>query len=44
MEDWRRQYVLAMLLPVNMPWSEEAPGVDFWDWFDRVFSPEDGMD
>ena len=37
-------YVLAMLLPVNMPWSEEDPGVDFWDWFERVFSPEDSTD
>ena len=37
-------YVLAMLLPVNMPWSEEDREVSFWDWFTRVFSPEDSAD
>ena len=38
------QYVLAMLLPSNMPWSEEEPGVSFWDWFARVFSPHDSWE
>ena len=35
------QYVLAMLLPLNMPWSEEEQGVSFGNWFERVFSRED---
>ena len=35
------QYVLAMLLPFNMPWSEEEQGVSFGNWFERVFSRED---
>ena len=38
------QYVLAMLLPSNMPWSEEEPGVSFWDWFAKVFSPDDSWE
>ena len=33
------QYVLAMLLPFNMPWSEKEQGVSFWNWVERVFSP-----
>ena len=38
------QYVLAMLLPFNMPWSEEEQGVSFWNWFERVFFREDSTD
>ena len=38
------QYVLAMLLPFNMPWSEEEEGVPFWNWFERVFSRDDSWD
>ncbi len=38
------QYVLAMLLPYNMPWSEEEQGVSFWNWFERVFSRDDSWD
>ena len=37
-------YVLAMLLPSNMPWSEEEPGVSFWDWFAKVFSLRDSWE
>ena len=33
------QYVLAVLLPFNMPWSEKEQGVSFWNWVERVFSP-----
>ena len=43
-EDDQNQYVLAMLLPSNMPWSEEEPGVSFWDWFAKVFSPDDSWE
>jgi len=38
------QYVLAMLLPFNMPWSEEEQGVSFWNRVERVFSPDDSRD
>ena len=38
------QYVLAMLLPFNMPWSEEEQGVPFWNWFQRVFSQYDSWE
>ena len=34
------QYVLAMLLPSNMPWSESDQGESFWRWAERVFSPD----
>ena len=39
--DEDHQYVLAIMLPFNMPWSEEEPGVSFWNWFGRVFSRVD---
>ena len=35
------EYVLAMLLPVKMPWSESDQGESFWDWAVRVFSQDD---
>ena len=35
------EYVLALLLPYNMPWSEEEQGMPFWTWFERVFSRDD---
>ena len=35
------QYVLAMLLPSSMPWSEEEQGVSVWNWSERVFSTND---
>ena len=38
------QYVLAMLLPFNMPWSEEEQGVSFWNWVERVFSRDDSWE
>ena len=43
-EDDQNQYVLTMLLPSSIPWSEEEPGVSFWDWFARVFSPHDSWE
>ena len=38
------QYVLAMMLPYNMPWSEDAHGVSFWSWAERVFSAADARE
>ena len=38
------QYVLAMLLPWNMPWSEEERGMSFWDWSEKVFSNDDAWE
>ena len=38
------QYVLAMLLPWHMPWSEEEQGMPFWNWFQWVFSGYDSRD
>ena len=35
------QYVLAMLLPWHMPWSEEEQGMTFWHWVEKVFSVDD---
>ena len=35
------EYVLAMLLPHGMPWSEEEDGMPFFTWFVRVFSQRD---
>ena len=43
-KDDQNQYVLAILLPSNMPWSEEEPGVSFWDWFAKVFSSDDSWE
>ena len=37
-------YVLAMLLPQGMPWSEEEDEVPFFTWFDRVFSERDSIE
>ena len=38
------EYVLAMLLPHGMPWSEEEQGMPFWHWFEWVFSRQDSRD
>ena len=35
------EYVLAMLLPVKMPWSESDQEEAFWNWPKRVFSQDD---
>ena len=35
------QYVLAMLLPWHMPWSEQEHGMTFWNWVEKVFSNDD---
>ena len=35
------EYVLAMMLPSKMPWSESDQGESFWSWADNVFSPDD---
>ena len=40
-EDDQNQYVLAMLLPSSMPWSEEEHGMTFWNWVEKVFSNDD---
>ena len=38
------EYVLAMLLPQGMPWSEEEEGMPFWTWFEWVFSRYGSME
>ena len=36
------EYVLAMLLPQGMPWSEVEDGIGFFTWFEHIFSERDG--
>ena len=40
-KDDQNQYVLAMLLPRMMPWSEQEHGMTFWNWVEKVFSNDD---
>ena len=38
------EYVLAMLLPQGMPWSEVEDGMPFFTWFEHIFSERDSKE